>query len=103
MFVIRIVQICCFADFYADNFARTYESSKQMVDEEVEIEQILLDTNMPLQSWKSNDPFFNEHFCTEQDIIQSILGLCWDSEKDTLRLAKFKKSGKKGSPNELFF
>ena len=62
--------------FYVDNFACTYATLEQMFKEYPIINQILMDANMPLQSWVSNDTQFNSAF--QKDIPETdvnVLGL----------------------------
>ena len=77
--------------FYVDNFAYTYATLEQMFKEYPIINQILMDANMPLQSWVSNDTQFNS--ALQEDIPATdvnVLGLTWNFVSDTLSV----KSGK---------
>ena len=70
--------------FYVDNFCRTYPHVHLISEEYPIVNKILLDANMPLQSWISNSPLFNSQIdvSTDQDI--NVLGLNWNVEFDHL-------------------
>ena len=51
--------------------------------------EYLLEAGMPLQMWNSNSPEFNNFVSDKsQEKVTKVLGLKWDTEKDSLNLAE---------------
>ncbi|XP_068229550.1 uncharacterized protein [Palaemon carinicauda] len=73
--------------FYVDNFCKTNSCLDSMLKEYPRINQILLEANMPLQSWRSNSVKFNEVInldVTEVEI--NVLGINWNVTHDSLSI-----------------
>ena len=49
-----------FADkFYVDNYLNTYDRECNLINDKAKLDELMLDANMPLQEWVSNDETFN--------------------------------------------
>ena len=73
--------------FYVDNFCKTYVDVDSMLLEYPTINHVLLDANMPLQTWVSNSSQFNE--LVEADVSNpnvNILGLIWNIHRDDIHI-----------------
>ena len=78
--------------FYVDNFSRTYPDANLISEEYPIINKILLDGNMPLQSWTSNSPLFNSQITADTSNNITVLGLDWDVESDKLSVRSSNKN-----------
>ena len=73
------------SNFYVDSFAQTYGSVEEMLKECPVINQILLEANMPLQSWYSSNAYFNSLIQEGiSEVNVNVLGLTWNIAQDTL-------------------
>ena len=73
--------------FYVDNFLTTVDKEEELFQIHTEVNKCLEEAGMPLQLWNSNSKLFNE-FVDEgsREVITNVLGLLWDTDKDTICL-----------------
>ncbi|XP_068245307.1 uncharacterized protein [Palaemon carinicauda] len=73
--------------FYVDNFCKTYSCLDSMLKEYPCINQILLEANMPLQSWISNSVKFNEVINVDVTEVEiNVFGINWNVTHDSLSI-----------------
>ena len=72
--------------FYVDNLIVTSSDLKELILMKPKIDNIMQNAGMPLQSWISNNPEFNENFKLEEPVNQNVLGLNWNVVEDTINV-----------------
>ena len=73
--------------FYVDNFGKTYDNVDLMLKEYPHINNLLLEANMPLQSWISNSEEFNEGINVDcENTVVNVLGVNWNVTDDKLSI-----------------
>ena len=76
-----------FADkFYVDNYLNTYDRECDLINDKSKLDELMLESNMPLQEWVSNDETFNLMYRLDIPITQNILGISWEPYTDTLQI-----------------
>ena len=76
-----------FADrFYVDNYFNTYDRECDLIDDKAKLDNLMLEANMPLQEWVSNDETFNLLYRLDIPITQGVLGVSWEPHTDTLQI-----------------
>ena len=72
--------------FYADNYINTYDEEKELIHDKVKLDSLMLEANMPLQEWVSNNVNFNCLYDLTVQEVQNVLGLDWEPNRDMLRI-----------------
>ena len=72
--------------FYVDNLIVTSSDLKELILMKPKIDNLMQNAGMPLQSWISNKPEFNENFKLEEPVNQHVLGLNWNVVEDTINV-----------------
>ena len=76
-----------FADkFYEDNYLDTYDRECDLINDKAKLDELMLEANMPLQEWVSNDETFNLLYRLDIPITQNILRISWEPYTDTLQI-----------------
>ena len=83
--------------FYVDNYMNRYDDQFVFIKGKVTLDKLMLDANMRLQEWVSNDDFFNVLYNLNLQETQNDLGLDWEPQRDTLHIASRDKIAKTAS------
>ena len=76
-------------DIYADNIITTFDTESEAIEFYYEATKIFNDAGMPLRQWQSNSPQVQNAITAElreADEQIKILGLCWNTQADTIAL-----------------
>ena len=75
--------ICNLASyFYVNNLVKTYEDESELIHEEVVIDSVLEEANMPLRGWISNSQKFKKTYQVNGPSLQMVLGISWNVISD---------------------
>lgn len=76
-------------DLYADNLVTSLPSTENPISIYDQTKQIFHGMAMNMEKWATNDPILRAHIPLQDqnpERYQSVLGLCWDTEQDTLSI-----------------
>ena len=73
--------------FYVDNYTNTYEDESELINDKVTLDKLMLDANMPLQEWVSNNETFNLLYRLPIPVTQNVLGLIWEPHTNILHIS----------------
>lgn len=84
-------------NFYVDNFQGTSSNEGELLSIYKEANKEMEKANMPLRQWNTNNPRLQEFIKKdypeyEMAAITTILGLCWNTQDDTLSVKPVKHS-----------
>ena len=77
--------------FYVGNYMNTYSRECDLINEKPQLEELMLQANMPLQEWASNNLTFNQLYRLDVLRTQNVLGIKWEPLVDKLRIAPGEK------------
>ena len=72
--------------FDVDNYLNMYDRECDPINDKAKLDELILDANMPLQEWVSNDDTFNLFYRLDIPITQNTLGISWEPYTDTLHI-----------------
>ena len=72
--------------FYVDNYLNTYDQECDLINDKAKLDELMLEANMPLQEWVSNDETLNLLYRLDIPITQNILEVSWEPCADTLHI-----------------
>ena len=72
--------------FYVDNYSSTCEEEEELFALQRQVVNILAEAGMPMQQWNSNSDTFNVSVNNDRELEPTVLGLCWHTANDTLRI-----------------
>ena len=77
--------------FYVDNYLNTYDNESELINDKVKLDELMLEANMPLQEWVSNNQTFNLLYSLDIPIHRNVLGVTWEPHTDTLQITPGEK------------
>ena len=69
----------------------TYQRKYDLINEKPQLEELMLQANMPLQEWANNNVNFNRLYRLEVPKTQNVLGIKWEPLVDKLRITPGEK------------
>ena len=66
-------------------------TKSELINKKVKLDELMLDANMPLQEWVSNNQTFILLCRLDIPITQNVLGVTWELHTDTLQITPWEK------------